>query len=225
MKLLLLGAFCVLFPLTHIVMSHPSIRDVLISKIGRWPFRGLYSIVAVLTLGGAIKLFSDNRQIGPLLWELPHWLSLTIVLPLMFFAFQLVFLSLANPSPAGMMPAKKEVRGVLRITRHPMNMGFTCFALAHLVAYGYLGNIFFFGSFFLLGFIGTFHQDHRVAAERSEKYKNFRQHTSVLPFVAILRRKTSLELSELSFPMVILAVIAFTAMIFAHGRLFGISLF
>jgi uncharacterized membrane protein len=225
MKLALLCLVCALFPLTHMVMSHGIIREKMIGALGTWPFRGVYSLVSLLTLGAAVELFRHNVHLGPVLWDLPRWLELVVALPLMLLAFELLFLSLATPSPASMMPARPEARGVLRITRHPMNMAFACFGLAHMIANGALGDLAFFGAFFVLGLFGPMHQDRRLARDRGTAFRDFQKDTSGLPFVAILLRRNRLELAELSFPLLVLGAAAFAALVFFHGRLFDVGLF
>ena len=162
---------------------------------------------------------------GPVLWELTPILVRAIALPVMLLALVLLVLSLANPSPASMLPGMVEARGVLRITRHPMNMAFALFGLAHLVANGFLGDIFFFGQFVVLGVLGAYHQDARKAREKSEGYLEFKRQTSILPFVAILTRRNRLEAAELAFPLFLIAVVAFVALVVFHGKLFGVDLF
>jgi len=220
MKLALLMAFSSLFAVTHIVPSHGSVRSGLVEKMGELGFRAVYSLVSIVTLGGAIWIFAANRGLGPLLWQSPGWLYPLIYI-LVLLAFLLLALMLANPSPAGMMPAAMEPRGVLRITRHPMNMGVASFSLAHLIANGALGDVFFFGSLFVVGFAGAYHMDQRKAREKGEAFSTFQEQTSVLPFAAIIRGKTKLELKEFSLLLVTIAVATFVVFIFIHQRLFG----
>jgi len=224
MALILVVLLSILFAVTHIGMAHGGVRQGLIDRLGLWPYRGLYSFVSFVTLGGAAVILWNNRHVGPVLWQLSWWAELAVALPLMWFALLLIVLSLANPSPAGMMPTSFEPRGVLRITRHPMNVGLALFGCAHLAANGALGDVAFFGSFFVVGLLGACHQDRRFAREASEKMQVFRAQTSVLPFAAVLRRKTKLELSELSLPLVIVATAVWAALAFFHGRFFGAGL-
>jgi uncharacterized membrane protein len=226
MTLTILIVFCVLFPLTHIVLSHGSIRSGLISALrGVWPFRGFYSLVSFATLGGAVYIYWGNRHLGPVLWDLPRIVELVVALPLMLLAVVLLVLMLATPSPASMIPGVSDARGVLRITRHPMNMAFAIFGLAHVVANGAVGDIFFFGQFVVLGLVGAYHLDARMVREKGEAYAAFKRETSVLPFVAILRGRNKLEAGELAFPMFIIGVAGFVALVVFHGSLFGVDLF
>ena len=105
-----------------------------------------------------------------------------------------------------------------------MNMAFSCFGLAHLVANGTLGDAAFFGSLFVVGFFGAYHQDRRVARERREEFRAFADETSIFPFAAVVIGRTRLEPGELSLPLVILGVAAFAALVVFHGRLFGASI-
>ena len=207
------------------VLSHGPIREGFVKTLGQWPFRGLYSLISFLTLGPAAVLWWQNRHMGIVLWELPFWGERIIAGLLVLFGFFLFFQLLATPSPAGMMPAKNEARGVLRITRHPMNMGITMWALGHLLANGTVGDVAFFGSFVVVGVLGPYHMDARLKWSKGEDFTEFCKQTSVLPFSAILRGRNRLALDELSFPLVLISTAVFVALLFFHSRIFGGELF
>ena len=220
MTLFLLILLSSLFAITHIGMSHGEIRRSLIQKLGEQPFRGLYSLVSFLTLGGAIWVFSGHRNLGPLFWDTPGWLYPLVYL-LMLLGLMLLVSSFVTPSPTGMVAKSMTPKGVLRITRHPMNMGFASFGLAHMVANGSLGDLFFFGSIFVVGFFGAYHQDHRLADERGHGFAAFRTQTSVLPFAAILQGRNHLKPEEFRIPVLALILAGYVALVLFHGRLFG----
>jgi len=224
MALFLLMLLSLLFVVTHLGMSHDPYRARMVRRLGPQPFMGVYSLVSVLTLGGAIWVFSTHKGAGPQLWSLTGWL-LPVIYPLMLLAFLLLVLSVVTPSPTGMLSSAMEPRGVLRVTRHPMNMGFACFGLAHLLANGSLGDVFFFGSIFVVGFAGAYHQDARKARELGEPFEAFRRQTSVFPFAAILQGRNRLETGEFSRPLLIAALVAYLAAILLHKKLFGVSPF
>ncbi len=225
MILTLIVVFSVLFVVTHLGLSHGAVRQGLVDKLGQWPFRGLYSLVAFLTLGPAAVLWWQNRHLGPVLWELPWWPERIMAALLVLFGLLLFFQSLATPSPASMVPAKNEARGVLRITRHPMNMALALWGLAHLLANGTLGDVAFFGSFVVVGVVGAYQMDARLKRQKGEDFTNFCKQTSVLPFGAILRGRNRLAVDELSFPLAVIGIAVFAALAFFHGRLFGGELF
>jgi uncharacterized membrane protein len=124
-----------------------------------------------------------------------------------------------------MIGGSLEARGIIRVTRHPMNMAFALFGIAHMVANGALGDVFFFGQFAVLGLLGPFHMDARLAREKGEEYREFLRTTSVIPFVAIARGRNRFEAGEIALPMFVIGVAAFVALVVFHGKLMGVDLF
>lgn len=224
MLLTLVIAFSAAFVVTHFALSHGKVRAGLVDQLGTVKFRILYSLVALGTFLPAAVIVWRERHLGPVLWALPQWLELVLALPLMLLALVLLVLAFATPSPVSMVPSRPEPRGALRITRHPMNMGLALFGVAHMVANGTLGDVAFFSMFVLVGVFGAYHQDARFAKQKGESFRRFREATSVLPFAAVLRRRTRLEPAELPWPMVAIAVAAWLALVVFHGRLFGAPL-
>ncbi len=224
MELAMLILMSVLFAATHIGMSHDPFRAGLVERIGPKGFQVVYTIVSLVTFGMAVSIFADNPKAGPVLWTTPLWLSPVVYL-LMLFAFLLLVLSMRDRSPAMMIGGKMKPEGVLRVTRHPMNMALACFALAHMIANGSLGDVFFFGSIFVVGFFGPYHQDRRKVREKGEAYAAFQRETGVLPFAAILQGKTRLEAKDLRIPFLIFGVLAFVGALLVHEDLFGIRPF
>ncbi len=225
MILILIVVFSALFVVTHLLLSHGAIRENLVAKLGQWPFRGLYSVVSFLTLGPAAVLWWQNRHLGPVLWEFNPWVERGIALVLMLFAIELIALSLANPSPASMLPGSNKPYGILRITRHPMNIGLALFGLAHLLSNGTVGDVAFFGSFFILGVAGPFHMDARLKKQRGDDFAEFCRQTSVIPFVAIARGRTKFRADEIAFPLFLIGVVVFVALVIFHGKFFGADIF
>ncbi len=224
MKLLLLVILSAAFVLTHIGLSARSVRDKLVGKLGEWGFRGFYSVIAILTLVGAILVFGGNTDMGPRLWEVPMYLKVIPAL-LMLLAFPLVIFGVLQPGPTGIMPGSSDVRGIKRISRHPMNMGLAAFGLAHLIGNGHLGDVFFFGAIFVVGFFGAYHQDARKSRELGESYREFKSETSVLPFAAVATGKTKLQLDELNKPLLIGSLILYLVFFGFHGPIFGNGVF
>ena len=225
-SLTLILVFSVLFPATHILMSHGRLRTGLVRALGgKWRFRGVYTLVSFLTFFPLVFLWWPNRHLGPQLWELPVWLERAISLPLMLLAVVLFVMMLAAPSPASMRPGAPVARGILSVTRHPMNMAFACFGLAHVAANGFLGDVFFFGQFAVLGLAGAFHQDARLARTRGEHLREFMVATSVLPFAAILQGRSRLATDRRTLAMFLIALAVFVALVLLHQRLVGVAVF
>ena len=223
-NLILIVTFSLLFPATHMLLSHGRIRETLVRVLGgEWRFRGVYTLVSFLTFFPLVFLWWPNRQLGPQLWELPVWLERAISLPLMLLAVVLFVMMLAAPSPASMRPGAPVARGILSVTRHPMNMAFACFGIAHVAANGYLGDVFFFGQFAVLGLAGAFHQDARLARTRDESFREFMAATSVLPFAAILQGRQRLAGDRRTLTALLVAIAVLVALVLIHHKLFGVA--
>ncbi len=226
MLLTLLISFSVAFAFSHLILSAEPVRSKLIEAMGPLKFRLVYSFISVGTFAPAAVIVFTNPPLGPVLYDLPRWLKLVSVLGLTFVAFELIILSLATPSPVGLIPARPEARGVLRITRHPMNMGWTAFGLAHLIAGGSLGSTVFFGlCFVLVGLVGAYHQDRRARREATEEMTAFFRETSVFPFGAFVARRQPLIPPDLPWPMMVLAAVAWAAALYVHAGVLGVSPF
>ncbi len=207
--------FSILFSVTHIGLVCDPCKHYLTDKTGEKGFMAVYSLTALSTLGCAILIFLINGGGGPVLWELSALLNPLVYL-LNLLAFFMIVLSFDNPSPAGLGASEIQARGVLRITRHPMNMGLASFALAHMISSGAVGDLFFFGSFFVVGFFGAYHQDRRIAREKGEMFKAFQEKTGIFPFAAILKGKNNLKFTEIKKPFVLLAFALFIFAILMH---------
>src|SRR5687767_6572115 len=83
------------FLLTHFVASTP-LRGTLVKAMGEWPYRGLYSLVAFVTLGWMIWAYAGAPRVP--LWNGLRWLPV-IVMP---FAFVLIACGyFRNPTMVG----------------------------------------------------------------------------------------------------------------------------
>lgn len=225
MLLILLISFSLAFAFSHIVLCAEPLRSELVEKMGTMKFRVVYSFIAIGTFAPAAVIAWTNRHLGQVLFVLPRWAELGLAMALMLAAVELIVLALATPSPVSLIPAKPEPRGILRITRHPMNMGWALFGLAHLIANGFLGDVIFFGACFVfVGLVGAFHMDQRKRRQADDQMVTFLKHTSVIPFAAVILRRQRVVLSEMAWPMVILGVIVWAALIIFHGTFFGAPL-
>ena len=76
-----------LFLLTHLLkVVAPQFRARMIAAMGEGPFKGVYSLVSLITLGLVIYAFGEARQETGMLWSPPVWtshLAVTLMLPAM----------------------------------------------------------------------------------------------------------------------------------------------
>jgi len=216
-----------LFIVTHIGMSAEPFRSNMVKRLGELGFKGVYSLISILTLGGAILFFIHYRETlheSAPLWNMhPLWVFLALIL--IFVSIPLVVFGLTQPSPTGMAQISYEPLGILLVTRHPVNIGIALFGLAHMLANPRLGDAALFGSLFIVGFFGAFHQDARKTRTLGEQFASFKAKTSIIPLAAIVTKKNNFSLNDLSKPMLILCVLLYFGLMIFHKKLFGVSVF
>jgi uncharacterized membrane protein len=123
----------VIFLGAHAFVSMRDRRTAVVARIGKWPYLGLFSLVAILGLVLIGYGFAAYRAAGPImLWYPPAW-TRHIVVALMW--------------PASICVAAAYIPGnIKRVLKHPMLVGVKTWAFAHLCANGDLGGIILFGS-------------------------------------------------------------------------------
>ena len=149
------------FLATHFVSATP-LRPALVRAMGEWPYRGLYSLVALATLGWMIWAY-------PAAPREPLFSGFGVIsLVLMPIAFVLIACGFSrNPTIVGadkLLRSEHPARGVIRITRHPIMWAFMLWAAAHVVAVPSVRSLIFFGAMLLLAAIGTLFMDARKRA-------------------------------------------------------------
>ena len=123
----------VIFLGAHVFVTMRDRRAGLVAKIGEWPYRGLFSVVAIVGILLIAYGFADYRAAGMIdVWYPPAW-TRHIVVVLMW--------------PASIMVAAAYIPGnIKRVLKHPMLVGVKTWAFAHLCANGDLGGIILFGA-------------------------------------------------------------------------------
>jgi uncharacterized membrane protein len=117
----------------HVFVSLRGRREALIAAIGTGPYKGLFSLVAVIGLVLIGYGFARYRADGLIeLWYPPGW-TRHIVVALMW--------------PASIAVVAAYVPGdIKRVLKHPLLVGVKLWAFAHLCANGDLGGIILFGA-------------------------------------------------------------------------------
>jgi uncharacterized membrane protein len=223
--LLATGLVSAAFFLSHLGLSSDSVRGKLVKQMGEKGFQGLYSLIALVTLGGMIAAYVKASH-HVYLWlpgpGLRH-------LPLLIMPISLILIAggvtTPNPSAVGMEDSLERpdvVRGVLRITRHPVMWGIVLWAVVHILVNGDLASILFFGGLLLTAGLGSLHLDRRMATAQGERWRRLTAVTSYVPFAAILSGRQSLVWAELRRPLVIGSG-AFVLLLLLHPYLFGVK--
>ena len=169
---------------THFLLSHP-LRTGLVMRLGERRFQGLYSLVALITLGVMIWVYhSIGRQ--DRLWKLGEagWIAATI---LMWFASILLVGSfVGNPA----LPGARRVsapRGVLAITRHAMMWSFAIWAVVHLALMATPKAMLLDGAILVLALGGSVGQDVKKRRLMGSRWHDWAAQTAFVPFARGLK--------------------------------------
>jgi uncharacterized membrane protein len=204
------------FVLTHLA-SGTRLRSKLIAALGEWPYRGLYSALAFVTLGAMIWAYI--RAPRELLWS--GWREL----PLLIMPFALILVVTGyrrNPTMVGadaLLKSEDPARGMIRITRHPIMWGIMLWAATHILASGELGSLLFFGGFLLVALFGTLSLDRRKRADPN--WPRFAAATSHIPFVAIAQGRNHVAWREIGWTRPLIGLAAYALLLVLHPWLFG----
>ena len=145
------------------------------------PFRGLYSLVALITFALMVYFY---RVIGrePPLWDSGEagWIAGTILMWLASILFVGSFFR--NPALVGGGGPHGGPKGVLLITRHPMMWSFALWATVHLMILGQPKSLVFDGSIIILALAGAAAQDRKKAGQMGEDWHDWTAQTAFVPF-------------------------------------------
>ena len=207
------------FAVTHMGLSSPSLRPRLLERLGERGFQGVYSLVALALFVPLVWVYASHKHAGPELWSLGGLPGVQAIMSAgMLVALTLAVAGMLTPSPAAMLPGKTEVKGVFRITRHPMTMGMGLFGLMHLLgAQINAAELAFFGGFVAFSLLGCRHQDQRKLVTAGEEFRRFHEQTPFIPFSGPGSLRGLKEM-----PLAIVVGIVVTAVLrYFHPTLFG----
>ncbi len=165
---------------THFLLSHP-LRTPLVRVVGEWPFRGIYSPVAIITF---VLMIYFYREIGR---ERPLWDSGDagwIIGSLLIWFASILFVGsfIKNPAVAGVRGPSARPTGVMQITRHPMMWSFAIWAAVHLMIIGTPKAIVLDGAIIILALGGAVGQDLKKARLMGNGWRQWTAQTAFVPF-------------------------------------------
>ncbi len=159
--------------------------------IGARLYRVLFALVSLPLAVILVIYFFNHRYDGVQLWQLQ---GVPAVKPVVWILSAISFLFL-YPATFNLLEIaaiqKPQVHlyetGIIRITRHPQMVGQVIWCIAHtrLVVH----HLF-----------GVWHGDRRLQARFGESFETIKSRTSILPFLAILQKRQTLDLLEFLRP-------------------------
>ncbi len=132
MSLLIIGLI-VFLGLHSVSIVAPHWRDAQVARLGEGPWKGIYSVIALVGLVLLIVGYGAARQSPVVLYTPPAWLrhlNLLLMLPV----FPLLI--------AAYLPGR-----ISRAAKHPMLLAVKLWAFGHLLANGGLADVLLFGGF------------------------------------------------------------------------------
>ncbi|ETO20967.1 hypothetical protein RFI_16238 [Reticulomyxa filosa] len=182
---------------THTIMSHPNIREWLIGKLTLANFVGVYSLISAATLLPALHTYViRTKNTGPMIPLIEQNQDLCFKIGVLFKLLAIQFIPLfqtgTQPAEVGLTSTAKQerssqpVRGVMKITRHPLFWMFNFFGLGLILTNGTYSDLYFNAFLLSEGVFGALHQDYRH--RQSEKLDaKFFENTTWYPNVFNIR--------------------------------------
>ncbi len=184
------------------------------SIIGARLYRILFALVSIPLATILIIYFFNHRYDGLILWQVQ---DIPVIKTLVWVLSAISFIFL-YPSTFNLLEiaavAKPQVHlyetGIIRISRHPQMVGQVIWCIAHTL---WIGSTFMIVT--SLGLIAhhlfaVWHGDRRLEKRYGEAFLKVKDRTSVIPFVAVLDGRQTLQPGEFLKP----AYIGVTAFIF-----------
>jgi uncharacterized membrane protein len=211
----------VAFLATHYVSSTP-LRAKLVNALGNNGYLVLYSAAAIGTIVPMVWAYLRAPFVG--LWHVPALRYVPLVIMPVAMVLVATGLTTRNPTVVGqerLLKGQDPVRGILRITRHPVMWGIALWASAHILARGDVASVVFFGCFLLLALSGTVLIDRRKQAALGAEWERFAAVTSNAPFAAIAASRNRFDAAEIGWGRFLSGLVLYGLVLWLHPMLFG----
>ncbi|MEG4111321.1 MULTISPECIES: NnrU family protein [Microcoleus] len=184
--------------------------------IGPRLYRVLFALVSLPLAVILIVYFFNHRYDGVQLWQVQ---GLPGVKPAVWILSAISFLFL-YPATFNLLEIaavqKPQVHlyetGIIRITRHPQMVGQVIWCVAHTLWIGTSFTLVTSIGLVLHHLFGVWHGDRRLQARFGESFETIKSRTSIMPFLAILQKRQTLDLLEFLRPSY-LGVVIFTGLL------------
>ncbi|MBD1887582.1 NnrU family protein [Microcoleus vaginatus] len=184
--------------------------------IGARLYRVLFALVSLPLAVILIVYFFNHRYDGVQLWQLQ---GVPGVKPAVWILSAISFLFL-YPATFNLLEIaavqKPQVHlyetGIIRITRHPQMVGQVIWCVAHTLWIGTSFTLVTSIGLVLHHLFGVWHGDKRLQARFGESFETIKSRTSIMPFLAILQKRQTLDLLEFLRPSY-LGVLIFTGLL------------
>lgn len=218
----MLALATVVFLATHYVSSTP-LRAGLVGALGDKAYLGLYTTVSLVALGWMIWAYS-KAPFERLWWgdEFKAWAVALMPVSLVLLACGLLTRNPSAVRQEGLLRSMGDARGILRVTRHPIQWAIALWALLHLIARGDAASAIFFGGLAILSISGSLLIDSRKNRMIGAEWQRFAATTSNVPFAAIIRGRNQFRMEEIGWWKILAGLALYFVLLFVHAHLFGV---
>jgi len=219
--LLALGVFLA----THIALAEDPLRGVLVRVLGKRPFVWTYGVLAILQLlwiGHAVDAAPVVIYRQPPVWTAAVPL---LVMPL---AVLLLVCGFTQNNPTASLAsgrlARREVTGILAVTRNPVMWGLGLWSLAHLAVVAEAAEALRYAAFAGLALLFL----PRIEAKQRARWgaaawADFTARSSNVPFVAMAQRRARLRWREIGWARTAATILLYATLIaWLHPTVIGV---
>ncbi len=172
--------------------------------IGPRLYRVLFALVSLPLAVILVVYFFNHRYDGVQLWQVQ---DVSGVKPVVWILSAISFLFL-YPATFNLLEIaavqKPQVHlyetGIIRITRHPQMVGQVIWCIAHTLWIGTSFTLVTSIGLVLHHLFGVWHGDRRLQTRFGESFETIKSRTSIIPFLAILQKRQTLDLLEFLKP-------------------------
>jgi len=212
----------------HFLLSSAAVRRRLVRLLGEAGFMPAYT----LAITGAFIWMVAAYRVAPIVpvWEPPPaftWIPLALMPIAIFLA--VAGLTTRSPTQVGAERAlasglpENPGPGIISITRHPFLWGTALWAAVHLAVTGDLANITVMGGILILSIGGMLHIDQRREDALGAAWGPVKLTTSLVPFAAILTKRTHLDWRGIGWWRPLAAVAIYLLFLQLHAWALGVS--
>jgi len=210
---------------THAGIAGTRLRSLIIDRIGRITYVVLYSILSAV---GTVWLFwayltAPYMELWGQLAGARYGVLLAMLLSFLFIVIGLTSRPATLFGEQALEYRLSDVQGVVRITRHPILVGLLLWSVTHMIVNGDLAALILFGSLTVLTALGIGSMDAKHRRRLGDAWPDLERSTSILPFVAIVRGRNQLVLSEVPWRSVLMTALVFLIVLDLHVRVIGVS--
>ncbi|MGB5080876.1 MAG: NnrU family protein [Burkholderiales bacterium] len=211
------------FLLTHYVAS-TLLRSALVRMLGENAYLGLYVLVSLAALGWMIWAYvrAPYARLWEG-WEFRAWAILLMPVSLVLIACGALTRNPGAVRQESLLRTHGEPYGILRVTRHPIQLGIALWAALHVMVRGDAASLVFFGGFLVLAVSGTALIDARKNRAIGVDWQRFASVSSNIPFGAILSGRNQFRFEEIGWKRVLAGLGLYFVLVFLHPYLFGAS--